>query len=74
MRIKTGILNYKDPNTGDYVSIPVIASGEDIDNKQNKTDEELCTNDKTIVGAINELHGLFTESIAEIAELVGGEA
>lgn len=74
MKIKTGILNYKDPNTGEYVSIPTIASGEDIGNKQDKIDETLNTNDKTIVGAINELHVLLTESIDEIAELVGGEA
>ena len=74
MKIKTGILNYKDPNTGEYISIPMIASGEDIDNKQDKTDEELCTNDKTIVGAINELYAIFTEYVDEIAELVGGDA
>lgn len=28
MKIKTNVLNYKDPNTGEYVSIPVVA-GED---------------------------------------------
>lgn len=73
MKIKTGILNYKDPNTGEYVSIPMIASGEDISNKQDKTDEELHTNDKTIVGAINEVYAMFTEYVDEIAELVGGD-
>ena len=51
----------------------MIASGEDIGNKQDKIDETLNTNDKTIVGAINELHVLFTESIDEIADLVGGD-
>ncbi len=39
---------------GDYFPIPVIVKG--FADKQNKEDKTLQTNDKTIVGAINELH------------------
>lgn len=55
MKIKTNILKYKDPNTGKYTSIPVVASGEDVSDKQDKNDNALNTTSKTIVGAINEL-------------------
>lgn len=55
MKIKANLLKYKDPNTGSYSPIPVVVSGEDIANKQDKVDNTLNTTDKTIVGSINEL-------------------
>lgn len=55
MKIKANILKYKDPSTNTYTSIPVIAAGEDISTKQDKTDNSLNTTSKSIVGAINEL-------------------
>lgn len=56
MKVKTNLLSYKDPDTGVYTPIPVVISGENINNKQDKYDGNLKTNDKTVVGAINELH------------------
>lgn len=34
MRIKRNILNYKDPNTGQYTPIPVVMSGGNDELKQ----------------------------------------
>lgn len=70
MKIKANLLKYKDPNTGSYSPIPVVVSGEDIANKQDKVDNSLNTTDKTIVGSINEL----SREIADLKQNSGGSS
>lgn len=40
----------------------------DLDKKQDKTDNNLITTDKTIVGAINELFQILNGSMAEVID------
>lgn len=54
MKVKKNILKYKNPDTNEYTPIPIVVSGEDVSKKQDKTDNALVTENKTIVGAINE--------------------
>lgn len=71
MKIKTDILKYKDPSTGEYISIPAITSGEDVSTKQDKTDYSLKTESKSIVGAINEIYDnnsdFVTKTVSDLA-------
>ena len=60
------VVNAKDLSQDEAISAAKAVA----DAAQTKTDENLVTNDKTIVGAINELFSLYTNQSIDITSIV----